>query len=147
MTAERTFETLARIESNPNPCKNFDMTKASERTVLEALKAREPIFHRREFGTSREALEAMTVPEFWEIGASGKTYEREYVISNLLERYQVPEPHDWLCRDFKLRQLSAELFLLTYILDEPDRCTRRSTIWKRESDEWKIVFHQGTVVD
>ncbi|MFD0915426.1 DUF4440 domain-containing protein [Pseudahrensia aquimaris] len=122
------------------------MDKVVENAVLQALKAREPIFHRREFGISREALEAMTDPEFWEVGASGKTYAREYVISNLLHRYQAPEPHDWPCRDFKLRQLAVDLFLLTYVLDEPDRCTRRSTIWKREEDQWKIVFHQGTVV-
>lgn len=41
--------------------------------VLEQLSAREPIFHRAEFGVSREDFERMTVEEFWEIGASGSS--------------------------------------------------------------------------
>ena len=124
----------------------FIMIDAEDKQLLEALKAREPIFHRWEFGTSREALENMTVPDFWEIGASGKIYTREYVIETLLERYKDPEPHDWPCRNFVLNKLSDGLFLLSYTLVEPDRCTRRSTIWKRDSDQWAIVFHQGTPV-
>lgn len=44
--------------------------------VREELEAREPIFHHPEFGADREAVEAMTDPEFWEVGASGRRYSR-----------------------------------------------------------------------
>ncbi len=114
--------------------------------ILDTLIAREPIFHRRAFGTSRAALEAMTASDFWEIGASGRIYGREEVISTLLERYQHPEPHEWPCSDFALRQLAPDLYHLTYTLTEPDRTTRRATIWRRVGADWVIVFHQGTVV-
>ena len=114
--------------------------------ILEDLKAREPIFHRREFGTSRNALERMTALDFWEIGASGRAYSREFVISTLLIRYQSPEPHDWPCRDFKLRQLADDLYQLSYILNEPERSSRRTTNWKRQGDQWIILFHQGTLM-
>ena len=84
---------------------------------------------------------------FWEIGASGKVYRRDYVIETLLERYaKGPEPHDWPCRDFTLTPLSEELFLLSYVLDEPGRMTRRSTIWRQTNKGWKVAFHQGTLM-
>lgn len=115
-------------------------------TVLAELAAREPIFHRRQFGTSREALEGMTEEGFWEIGASGRVYTRDFVIGTSLQRYTEPEPHDWPCRDFSIRQLAEELYQLNYILEEPDRTTRRTTLWRNTATGWKIVFHQGTVM-
>jgi hypothetical protein len=122
------------------------MSGLSIEAALEQLKPREPIFHRRSYGTSRDALEAMIDEGFWEVGASGRVYRREYVISNLLERYKSPEPHDWPCRDFSIHELAENLFLLHYMLTEPDRMSRRTTIWKYASTGWKIVFHQGTII-
>jgi hypothetical protein len=123
---------------------NIDPEEQAE--ILKELMAREPIFHRRQFGTDRNALERMTDENFWEIGASGRCYTRDYAIENLLERYRLPEPHDWPCRDFTIMPLAEALFLVSYILEEPDRTTRRSTIWRRSGFEWKIVFHQGTPI-
>lgn len=40
--------------------------------VLAELVAREPLFHRKELGTSRMNFQATTAPDFWEVGASGK---------------------------------------------------------------------------
>lgn len=115
--------------------------------ILEELSAREPIFHRREFGTSRADLECMIDAAFWEIGASGNVYRRGYVIETLLERYaKGPEPHHWPCRDFTLTFLAEGVYLLSYVLEEPGRITRRSTIWRRSEEGWKIVFHQGTLM-
>ena len=53
------------------------MTDAEAR---EALQAREPIFHRPELGTSRVNFERMTDESFWEVGASGRVYDREFVL-------------------------------------------------------------------
>lgn len=122
------------------------MRNVSIDTVVAELAAREPIFHRREFGTSRAALEAMTDEDFWEIGASGRIYPRDIVIDNLLERYRRPEPHDWPCTDFTIRPLAEGLYHLSYVLEEPDRKTRRTTLWRDTPAGWKIAFHQGTVI-
>ena len=122
------------------------MSKPDHHALLSELSAREPIFHRREFGTTRAALEAMTDPDFWEIGASGRIYRRADVIEMLLERYKQPEPHAWPCQDFALRPLGEDLYQLTYTLTEPDRTTRRSTLWRQDGAQWVIMFHQGTVV-
>ncbi|EKD71695.1 MAG: hypothetical protein ACD_46C00122G0002 [uncultured bacterium] len=51
--------------------------------VLYELKKREPIFHRPEFGTTRKDFENMTVEDYWEIGASGQRYDRDFFHSVL----------------------------------------------------------------
>ncbi|WP_261335494.1 DUF4440 domain-containing protein [Rhizobium leguminosarum] len=60
-------------------------------TILGEIRQREPIIHRRDFGTSGNDLEAMTAEDFFEIGASGRIYRRGFAIANLLECYEQPE--------------------------------------------------------
>ncbi len=122
------------------------MSNADLDSILEALSAREPIFHRREFGTSRADLLQMTAGDFWEIGASGETYDRDFVIEHLMQRYKAPEPDDWSCSDFSIRQIALDLYQLNYILQQPNRRTRRTTLWRKTNEAWQIVFHQGTVM-
>ncbi|HEY9112631.1 MAG TPA: hypothetical protein VIM92_12770 [Rhodanobacteraceae bacterium] len=42
--------------------------------------------------------------------------------------------------------MAPDVYLLTYTLRQGARLTQRSTIWRRVGEDWKIVFHQGTVV-
>jgi hypothetical protein len=56
------------------------------------------------------------------------------------------EEAGWRCFDFEVRRLSPETFLLTYVLDQAGRITRRATIWQRTNDRWNVLYHQGTVV-
>jgi hypothetical protein len=121
--------------------------KTELESVLEELKAREPIFHRPEFGTTRADFERMTIEDFWEIGASGNRYDRSVVLDELERRQKHPQPDVWETRDFECRELAADAYLLTYTLvQDRVRVTRRATIWQRTGDGWKIVFHQGTIV-
>jgi hypothetical protein len=118
--------------------------------IQEELKAREPIFHRPELGTAREDFERMTVADFWEVGASGRRYSRACVLEELERRRKSGNKEEPLqAGDFHCRQLAEDLYLLTYTLlqgEKTERRTRRSTIWQKVGSEWKIVFHQGTVV-
>jgi hypothetical protein len=115
--------------------------------VLAELSAREPIFHRPEFGTSRADFERMTVEDFWETGASGRRYSREFVLDELERRFSKPHDDVWETRDFYCRRLGPETYLLTYtLLQDKQRLTRRATIWQRKADGWRIVYHQGTIV-
>ncbi len=124
------------------------LTTAPELTdILAELARREPIFHRPEFGTSRADFEKMTVEDFWEIGASGRRYSRKAVLDTLEERFSVPHADIWETKDFYCRRLAPDVYVLTYtLLQDNVRLTRRSTIWRRTSDGWKIVYHQGTIV-
>jgi hypothetical protein len=115
--------------------------------ILEELKRREPIFHRPEFGTTRADFDDMLHADFWEIGASGHRYSREYVLAELEKRHQHPQKDVWRTSEFHCRLLGPDLYLLTYTLIQDEiRKTRRLTIWQRAEAGWKIVFHQGTVV-
>ncbi len=114
--------------------------------VLRELTAREPIFHRSEFGTSRADFERMTAEGFWEIGASGRVYTRALVLDLLEERHRTPQEEDLQPSDFRIRELSSDTYLLHYNLLQGARKTRRTTLWRRTAESWKIVFHQGTVV-
>lgn len=119
--------------------------------ILAELARREPIFHRPEIGTTRADFERMTVEDYWETGASGRRYSRQAVLDALEERFAAPNPdahpHGWETSEFQCRQLAADTYLLTYtLLQDHARLTRRATIWRRTADGWKIVYHQGTIV-
>ncbi|HVP55953.1 MAG TPA: DUF4440 domain-containing protein [Candidatus Eisenbacteria bacterium] len=115
--------------------------------VLEDLRAREPIFHHPEYGTTRADFDGMMTLDFWEVGASGRRYSRESILDELERRYAgeyVDGPLE--ATDFHCRKLADDVYLLTYTLFQDKRVTRRATIWHRIAVDWKIVFHQGTIV-
>jgi hypothetical protein len=116
--------------------------------VLAELSSREPIFHRPELGTTRADFERMTVDDFCETGASGRRYSRACVLDELERRYAVPHIDTWETMDFHCRRLAHDIYLLTYtLLQDGERRTRRATIWHRTAEGWKIVYHQGTIVE
>jgi hypothetical protein len=124
------------------------LTTAPElQAILAELSSREPIFHRPELGTSRADFEHMMVEDYWEVGASGRRYSRDFVLAELEKRFAAPHNDLWETRDFHCRKLSSDTYLLTYtLLQDNLRLTRRSTIWRSTADGWKIVYHQGTLV-
>jgi hypothetical protein len=133
------------------------MTPPELASVLRELIDREPIFHRAEFGTTRADFERITQEDFWETGASGRRYSRAFVLDELERRFSAesgngPQADIWEASDFCCRQLASDLYLLTYTLvqkqtDGHVRTTRRATIWQRTAEGWKIVYHQGTMVE
>jgi hypothetical protein len=115
--------------------------------VLQELQQREPIFHHPEFGTTRADFENMTDANFWEVGASGRRYSREYVLDVLSTRAPDPAEASWISRDFQCREIAADNYLVTYTLLQGSRLTRRATLWRRSKAGWKILYHQGTIVE
>jgi len=115
--------------------------------ILDELSRREPIFHQPEFGATRAGFVSMTSEDFWEVGASGRRYSREFVLDELERRLAKPHRDLWEASDFHCRRLAPDVYLLTYtLLQDGIRKTRRSTIWQWTVDGWKILFHQGTIV-
>jgi hypothetical protein len=128
------------------------VTEPRLHAVLDELRKREPLFHRRELVNSRETFERETADDFWETGASGRRYSREYVWATLRQRYKNTdvdefEADEWETRDFCLREIAPETYLLTYTLwGQRDRVTRRLTVWRGSvEDGWTALYHQGTV--
>ncbi|HEV2484680.1 MAG TPA: DUF4440 domain-containing protein [Terracidiphilus sp.] len=116
-------------------------------SILAELSSLEPIFHWPDSAMSRADLEKMTVDDFWETGASGRRYSRQFVLDVLEQRRDASQVDVWETRDFHCRRLAADVYLLTYtLLQDSTHLTRRATIWEKTSEGWKIVYHQGTVV-
>ncbi|MEU6090777.1 DUF4440 domain-containing protein [Streptomyces sp. NPDC047085] len=91
-------------------------------------------------------FEAMTAPDFWETGASGRRYSRVHVLDVLEECYREPPVEEWETSEFQCRELATDLYLLTYTLVLNGRRTRRATIWQNGAGEWRFLYHQGTPV-
>jgi hypothetical protein len=125
--------------------------------ILSQLISLEPIFHRFE-GLSgrtptRADIDSMMAPEFFEIGASGRLYSRDFIIRAVEARFSTPEPQPdhFRISEFHLLRVSADTWLLSYMLrqeiaDTP-RISRRTTLWKKTAEGWKILFHQGTLAE
>lgn len=116
--------------------------------VLDELRQREPIFHNAEFGTTTAEFERVMVPDYWEVGASGRRYSRDFILRELTRSVPFVDAAaaGWQATEFGLRELGPDTYLLTYTLDQAGRRTRRSTIWRRSGDGWQILFHQGTII-
>lgn len=118
--------------------------------IFEELKAREPIFHHPDrFGKTEQDIVNQMCDEFWDVGASGSVYTKREVIETLVERYNDPTYQDiWEASNFEIIQIAPDNYLLTYVLIQNNiRRTRRATIWRKVNNRWKILYHQGTVIE
>lgn len=117
---------------------------------IRALLDREPIFHRREIVWDAESFDDATAPDFREIGASGRCYERAEVRATVLGRFAGTHgdslPNGYEIRDAEVARLTDDVVQVRYTLVDPMRITRRSTLYRRRDGRWQAVFHQGTVV-
>ena len=102
-----TSQTGKRSKMEPNL-----VTDPNVLDVLKELTDREPIFHRPEFGTTRADFESMTELTFWEVGASGRRYSREYVSEELEKRYAKQKEEDgWQTSDFHWLEIAIDKYL------------------------------------
>jgi hypothetical protein len=122
------------------------VTAPEHMAVQHELMQREPLFHRPELGLKPKDFEKMTAPEFWEVGASGRRYSRQFVLDVLKKRCENPTKAVWEVGDFHCLEIAADNNLVTYTLIQGERMTRRATIWRRTVEGWQIVYHQGTIV-
>jgi len=122
---------------------------AEASVVARELREREPLFHRREHGASRADFAAMTAADYWEVGASGRIYDRQACLDELERRFADPT-YDPLAglevSDFAVREAGDGVWLATYRLRQGERDTRRVSVWRQTGGGWVVVFHQGTVI-
>jgi hypothetical protein len=115
--------------------------------IFEELRRREPIFHTAKFGATLVDFERATAPDYWEVGASGRRYSRDFILRTLQQSPPIDAASaGWQSSDYGLRRLGADTFLFTYTLRQAERLTRRATIWQTTAEGWRILYHQGTIV-
>jgi hypothetical protein len=124
----------------------------NEALVLRELTDHEPLFHRRNIVSCEQEFLAETASDFWEVGASGVIYGRDSVLCELRKRWESGDAdqadvESWTSIDHRVQALANQTYLFTYTLHSQGRVTRRTTIWRRTTDQrWQACFHQGTVV-
>lgn len=97
---------------------------------------------------SAAVLDKLLADDFMEIGASGRIYLKVDTLASL-----PAEVGDWTYHlsDFALRPISPDTVLATYHLvtfrkGASERKTLRSSLWRNESGQWRMTFHQGTLI-
>ena len=105
--------------------------------------------HQPSVRKSRSRLEELLHDSFIEIGRSGKIYNKEQILTSL----QSEATHRVWSQDYALQPISDGLVLLTYRSAHvgPDesltRFSRRSSLWEKSEQGWKMRYHQGTPTD
>ncbi|MFM9372563.1 DUF4440 domain-containing protein [Streptomyces sp. Da 82-17] len=99
-----------------------------------------------EVRSSPELMGALLHPEFSEIGASGRRWDREAIIAALAEQ---SEPGNRPITTSRMRgvQLADDLVHLTFDTDDNGRTAHRSSLWRLTRKGWLLWFHQGTLFD
>lgn len=89
---------------------------------------------------NKKILSEIISEEFVEIGSSGKIYKKIDILKYLPEE----KDHKFTMIDFEYKELSKDVILVYYKITEDN--SLRSSIWKKYSNKWKIIFHQGTKI-
>lgn len=83
------------------------VTAPEHLAVRDEVMRRKPLFYRAEFGTTRQDFERMTAPEFWEVGASGRRFSRQFVLSTLEGRYKIATEDGWAMDEIRRGLMSV----------------------------------------
>lgn len=90
-----------------------------------------------------EAVRSRLHPAFREVGASGRQWDLDSILQSLAAE---PDEARAETRELEATPLSDDVVLLTYLVERAGRTSRRSSIWQRLDGEWRLVYHQGTLV-
>ena len=77
-----------------------------------------------------------------EIGKSGKEITKEDVIKDLIN---LKEDRNIVIYNFKCNKISEDIYLIHHITKKDIDNIFRTSIWKKENDEFKILFHQASL--
>ncbi|WP_329454993.1 nuclear transport factor 2 family protein [Streptomyces sp. NBC_01497] len=87
-------------------------------------------------------LGALLHPDFRSFGSSGRTWDRETLMSELRARGPAAPPAT--VSGLQAVQLAPDVVHVTFDADVNGRRAHRSSVWRRHGDEWLLYFHQGT---
>ncbi|EON22711.1 ribonuclease H [Nocardioides sp. CF8] len=93
-----------------------------------------------EVRSDRAAVAALLHPQWQEIGASGRLWEREALLDEI-GPLAGPATLDVIT----VSRVATDLILLVWRESGDDGSRLRSSLWQRTGDQWRQRFHQGTV--
>jgi hypothetical protein len=116
-------------------------------TVADTLYALELALARRDEGAIPGGYASVLDPAFLEFGQSGRAWTRAETLAVLSEAAPTDAP---VIERFETELLAPGVVLVTYRIraerDGHPVSSRRSSIWLRNDDGWRLRFHQGTTI-
>lgn len=109
---------------------------------LAEVESLELLLHDSQVRNDPQRLLSMLHDEFYEYGASGRTWTRASIAEAAAGTPQVIA-----ATHIEARHLGSDAVLITYLSESGGQHTLRSSTWVREGDQWLMLFHQGTVTD
>lgn len=92
----------------------------------------------------RARLDALIADDFTEVGASGRVFGKQEVLTRLPKE----QGTRFVVADMQGPQLADGVVLITYRAsqgaDGAPMSSRRCSIWAQSGEHWQMVYHQGT---
>ncbi|MFQ6329197.1 DUF4440 domain-containing protein [Nocardia sp. CWNU-33] len=97
---------------------------------------------------SRELAEALLDPEFVEVGASGRRWDRHQMLAELPTMSGSAGNQRVEVSDVRGVLLAPGLVHLTYQTNRDGRQVLRSSLWRKDfaATSWRMYYHQGTPI-
>ncbi|MCA2206989.1 DUF4440 domain-containing protein [Nocardia rosealba] len=97
---------------------------------------------------SRELAEVLLHPEFVEVGASGRRWDRHQMLAELPTMSGSADDQRIEVSDVRGVLLAPGLVHLTYQTNHDGRRVLRSSLWRKgfADTSWRMYYHQGTPV-
>jgi hypothetical protein len=111
------------------------MASALDEVVALELRLLDPETRR-----SPAEVERLLHPEFREIGASGRVWDRDSIVANLAANPGEPAR----ATEVTARFVADRAVLVTYAAESAGVRSLRSSLWVGEDGGWRVLFHQGT---
>lgn len=127
---------------NSNLCNiiklNIERTKTMNNKILEAEKS----LFKYEFMSDITYLNEIIDDEYIEIGKSGKKFNKKDVIKDLSI---LKKDRKIIIYNFTCDKIEENIYLIHYITQSNNDNIYRTSIWKKEDDKIKIIFHQASL--
>jgi hypothetical protein len=120
------------------------MPKVTSEMELSRVLELERELQTRTCRNNRARVLELLAPDFIEVGASGHVWDLTSTLEMLAS-----EPEDE--EEIQVIELSGRTIADGFILARWDslhggRRARRTSLWRREEDGWRLVHHQGTLL-
>ncbi len=122
------------------------MIGMDEAAIHDTIVALELALLQRDTRRDRDFLDRHIADDFEEIAANGRRFGKEEVLTRL----PLENGINFETSYFQCRLIAPDIALLNYdasrIADGEQVRSRRSSLWRCEAGEWRMCFHQGTLL-
>ncbi|MDZ5433423.1 DUF4440 domain-containing protein [Pseudomonas fluorescens] len=94
------------------------------------------------FRQNLEEISRLIADDFIEFGASGNAWTKADLIDQLPDEAFIQRT----ISEFAVKPLSEHIALATYQCHTETSRSLRSSIWRKQNEQWQMLFHQGTPI-